>query len=164
MSDDETAAAVVYGEDGPPSAEDDAAWVKAAMSRLENRFDRPDVRRIRMNCQCGHGMDEKLEFLRELAESSSCLEEFAGREIAREAGLSVMDGELYLQFPFCPCPCCPAWDRLDTDSWCQCTAGYSKFLFEKAFGCEVDVELLKSVKMGDEICLMKIVPRGPVWK
>jgi len=28
----------------------------------------------------------------------------------------------------------------------------------------VDVELLKSVKMGDEICLMKISPRGEVWK
>jgi len=31
-------------------------------------------------------------------------------------------------------------------------------IFEKAFGCEVDVELLKSIKMGDDICLMKIIP------
>lgn len=49
-------------------------------------------------------------------------------------------------------------DKLDTDTWCQCTTGYSKVLFEKAFGCEVVVELLKSIKMRDNICLMKITP------
>ncbi|MFZ5940087.1 MAG: DUF6144 family protein, partial [Bacteroidota bacterium] len=40
--------------------------------------------------------------------------------------------------------------------------GYSKVLFEKAFGCEVEVELLRSVKAGDDQCLMKIVPLGEV--
>lgn len=49
-------------------------------------------------------------------------------------------------------------DSCETDTWCQCTTGYSKVIFEKAFGCIVDVELLKSVKMGDDICLMKIIP------
>lgn len=53
-------------------------------------------------------------------------------------------------------------DRLETNTWCQCTTGYSKVLFEKAFGCEVDVELLKSVKMGDDVCLMRISPLGNV--
>ena len=47
--------------------------------------------------------------------------------------------------------------KLETNTWCQCTTGYSKVIFEKAFGCEVYVELLKSVKMGDDICLMKII-------
>jgi hypothetical protein len=37
-----------------------------------------------------------------------------------------------------------------------------KVIFEKAFGCNVDVELLKSIKMGDEICLMKIIPLGSI--
>ena len=46
---------------------------------------------------------------------------------------------------------------------CQCTTGYSKVLFEKAFGCDVDVELLKSIKCGDDICLMRIVPHGVIW-
>jgi len=53
-------------------------------------------------------------------------------------------------------------DRLETDTWCQCTTGYSKVIFEKAFGCQVEVELLKSIKMGDDICLMKIIPLGSV--
>lgn len=49
-------------------------------------------------------------------------------------------------------------NKLDNNTWCQCTTGYSKVLFEKAFGCKVDVDLLKSVKMGDDMCLMKIIP------
>lgn len=155
---------IVFGDCGEAVTEDNAAWVKGTMARLESSFDRETVKRIRRNCQCGYGMDERIGFAKDLVASSSSMEEFAGHERAREAGLSCVNGELYLQFPFCPCPMLADVDRLDTDTWCQCTTGYSKVLFECAFGCEVDVELLKSVKMGNEICLMKITPRGDVWK
>jgi len=163
-SNDETAAKIVYGEHGQSSSEDNATWVKSTMNRLENHFDRSAIKQIRMNCQCGYGMDEKLKLLKELIESSSNLAEFANQDKAKAAGLSCTNGELYLQFPFCPCPMLADVDKLDTDTWCQCTTGYSKVIFEKAFGCEVDVELLKSIKMGDDICLQKIVPHDSIWK
>ena len=115
-----------------------------------------------MNCQCGYEMDEKLALIKELMASSSNLEEFAKQDKAKAAGLSYQDGELYLQFPFCPCPMLAEVDKLETNTWCQCTTGYSKVLFEKVFGCELDVELLKSIKMGDDICLMKIVPYSSI--
>ena len=164
VSDDETATRIVYGKNRLSSSEDNATWVKSTMSRLEDQFDRSTVKQIRMNCQCGYGMDDKLELLKELIESSSNLEEFAGQEKAGAAGLSYTDGGLYLQFPFCPCPMLADVNQLDTDTWCQCTTGYSKILFEKAFDCEVCVELLKSIKMGDNICLMKIIPCDSIWK
>lgn len=161
-SSDETAAAVVYGEGA--QTQDNAVWVKTTMKRLEERFDKDTVKRIRMNCQCGYAMDEKLALVNELLLSSSSLEEFASQPKAQAAGLGCKEGELYLQFAFCPCPMLAEVDRLDSYSWCQCTTGYSKVLFEKAFGCEVDAELLKSIKAGDDICLMKIIPRGVVWE
>ncbi|HEX2919655.1 MAG TPA: DUF6144 family protein, partial [Bacteroidales bacterium] len=68
----------------------------------------------------------------------------------------------FLMFPFCPCPMLAEVEHLESKTWCQCTTGYSKVLFEKAFGCNVDVELLKSVKAGDGICLMKIAPTGKI--
>jgi predicted hydrocarbon binding protein len=163
-SNEETATKIVYGDNGVLSAEDDATWVKSTMNRLEKCFDLGSVKQIRMNCQCGYGMDEKFNLVKEIVESSSNLEEFAGHDKAKAAGLSYSNGELYLRFPFCPCPMLANVDKLETNTWCQCTTGYSKVLFEKAFGCEVDVELLKSVKMGDDICLMKIVPQGTIWK
>lgn len=163
-ADAETAAQVVYGETAQPAGEDDAAWVRSAMHRLETRFDKAAVKQIRMHCQCGYGMDEKLALVKEVMAASANLAEFGDHPKARAAGLSCINGELHLQFPFCPCPMLATVDRLDSDTWCQCTIGYSKVLFEKAFGCEVDVELLQSIKMGDDICLMKIIPHGPVWK
>lgn len=138
--------------------EDNPTWVKNTMKRLEENFDTLTVKKIRMNCQCGYAMDEKLALVKELMTLSANQEEFANTDKAKAAGLSYHGGELYLQFPFCPCPMLAEVDKLDNNTWCQCTTGYSKVLFEKAFGCEVDVELLKSVKMGDDICLMKIIP------
>lgn len=159
-SSNETATGIVYGA----QEEDDAAWVKSAMTRLENCFDHSAVKQIRMNCQCGYGMDEKLALVKELVAASSSMEEFGNLEKANAAGLFCTDGELYLQFPFCPCPMLADVDKLDSYAWCQCTTGYSKVLFEEAFACEVDVKLLKSIKVGDEICLMKIIPLGTIWE
>jgi len=163
-SDDETAKEIVYGNDGLAKTEDNANWVKSTMHRLENKFNQATTKQIRMNCQCGYGMDDKLALVKELVAASSSMEEFANLHKAKAAGLSCEEGELYLQFPFCPCPMLADVDKLETDTWCQCTTGYSKVLFERAFGCEVNVELLKSIKMGDDICLMKIIPQDAVWK
>lgn len=163
-SNEESAREVVYGKEENSKTEGDAIWVNSTMKRLESKFDKVTIKKIRMNCQCGYGMDKKIELVKELMELSSSLEEFGNLQKAKDAGLFYENGNLYLQFNFCPCPMLADVDRLDSDVWCQCTTGYSKVLFEKAFQCRVDVELLKSIKMGDERCLMKIIPRGVIWQ
>jgi predicted hydrocarbon binding protein len=163
-SNEEVAAQIVYGNDKTNNSEDNPTWVKNCMHRLESRFDKNTVVQIRMNCQCGYAMDEKLSFLKELIATSSSLEEFASNERAKAAGLSFSNGDIYLQFPFCPCPMLSDVDKLDTLTWCQCTTGYSKVLFEKAFNCKVEIDLLKSIKMGDDNCLMKIALQDFTWK
>lgn len=152
---------VVYGS---AQTEPDPLWVKNAMRRLENRFAPEMVKKIRMRCQCGYAMDEKLALVMALKASAANLETFAGSAEAHAAGLFCQDGALYLQFDACPCPMLAEVDKLDTLSWCQCTAGYSKVLFENAFDCAVDVELLKSIKMGDDRCLMQITLHDPLWQ
>lgn len=161
-SDAETANEIVYGCNGEAKNESNAEWVKSTMRRLENKFDQEEVRQIRMGCQCGYGMDEKLALVKELMSSASNMDEFANSDKAKAAGLFYEDGTLYLQFLFCPCPMLADVDKLESKTWCLCTTGYSKVLFEKAFGCQVDVELLKSIKAGDDKCLMKIIPLGTV--
>lgn len=163
-SDTETAKEIIDGRDGSAKSENNADWVKSTMHRLENIFDQETTKQIRMSCQCGYGMDEKLALLKELTADASDMEEFANSDKAKAAGLFCKNGILYLQFSFCPCPILADVEKLETKTWCQCTTGYSKVLFEKAFGCEVDVDLLKSIKAGDDICLMKIIPHDLIWK
>lgn len=162
-SDADAAQEVVYGCEPIKNTENNPDWVKATMGRLENKFPPDAVKKIRMNCQCGYGMDEKLALVKELIADAASIEEFAGSEKAKAAGLFCKDGELYLQFGFCPCPMLAEVDQLETAAWCQCTTGYSKILFERAFHCDVDVELLQSIKMGDAVCLMKIMLHNPGW-
>lgn len=155
---------VVYGYDLAAHMENNSDWVKSAMRRLESKFEFGDIKKIRMNCQCGYGMEEKLALVKELMTGATSIEEFTDSERAKAAGLFCKDGELFLQFDFCPCPMLAEVDKLETATWCQCTTGYSKALFEKAFACSVDVELLKSIKMGENVCLMKISLHNPSWQ
>lgn len=157
-SDEGAAKEVVYA-----GAEDDAAWVNGSMRRLERRFADAEVKEIRMACQCGYGMQEKIDLVEELYRQADTLEGFANCEQALAAGLFAEDGQLYLQFPFCPCPMLADVEKLESMAWCQCTTGYSKVLFEKVFGCEVEVELLESVKAGDKRCLMRITPQKVIF-
>lgn len=159
----ETAGEIVYGKNDGAKGETDADWVKSTMRRLEDKFDRAAVEQIRMGCQCGYAMEEKLALLNALKAAASNPREFAGSDQAKAAGLSCENGKLFLRFLSCPCPMLADVDRLETKTWCRCTAGYSKVPFEKAFRCPVDVELLKSIKAGDDICLMKIIPHGRIW-
>lgn len=163
-SNEEIAKEIVYGKNGSCGGESNPVWVNSTMKRLENRFDKASVKKIRMKCQCGFGMDEKVNLVKGLMAESSSLEELCSLPKAKAAGLSYKDGYLYLQFNFCPCPMLEEVDKLESHTWCQCTTGYSKVLFEKAFDCKVDVELLKSIKAGDDICLMRIIPQGEIWK
>lgn len=163
-SNTDTANEVVYGNNRTAETESDSEWVKSVMGRLENKFEFQTIKKIRMNCQCGYGMDEKAALVKELMADAKNLEEFTSSEKAKAAGLFCKDGELFLQFNYCPCPMLADVDRLENNTWCQCTAGYSKVLFEKAFACDADVDLLKSIKMGDDVCLMKITLHSPVWR
>ena len=156
-SDKETAEWIISGKSCDSFPENNEEWVKNTMDRLEYRFNADVVNKIRMNCQCGYAMDEKLKFLNTLISASASLEEFANHESARAAGLFTSNGELFLQFDYCPCPILSEVEKLDKNTWCLCTTGYSKVLFEKAFNCQVEVELLNSIKMGDSKCLMKLI-------
>lgn len=162
-SNDNIANEVVYGKESSLNEESNADWVKSAMQRLESKFEYEAIKKIRANCQCGYGMDEKLALVKELMSAATTIEGFASSEEAQAAGLFCKNGELFLQFNFCPCPMLAEVEKLETNTWCQCTTGYSKILFEKAFSCNADVELLKSVKMGDDLCLMKIILHNPIW-
>ncbi len=160
VANEELANEIVFGG---ASDSCDAIWVKETMRKMETAFDKDTLISIRMECQCGYGMDEKKALVQKLYASSNSMEEFAGSEEARQAGLFTENGELYLSFPYCPCPMLARVELLPTMTWCYCTMGYSKKLFEDVWGCEVEIDLLKSIKMGDEMCLMKITPRFAIW-
>lgn len=86
---------VVYGKEQLVNAESNPDWVKSTMHRLEGKFEYETVKKIRMNCQCGYGMDEKLALVKELMSTSTNIEQFASSEKAKAAGLFYKNGALF---------------------------------------------------------------------
>lgn len=91
---------IVYGKNETAKTEDNPTWVKSTMNRLERHFDNSTVKQIRMYCQCGYGMDERIELVKELVEASSNMDELGRLDKAKAAGLYCENGELYLQFMY----------------------------------------------------------------
>ena len=88
----DVAGEVVYGCEKAAHTENNSDWVKSVMRRLENKFESEDVKEIRMNCQCGYGMNEKLVLVKELMAGAASIEEFTNSEKAKAAGLFCKGG------------------------------------------------------------------------
>ena len=78
-SNEDIANEVVYGKDNMSKAENNSDWVKSSMIRLENNFETETIKKIRMNCQCGYEMDEKIALVMELKSDSSNIEDISCR-------------------------------------------------------------------------------------
>lgn len=54
-------------------------------------------------------------------------------QVIYSVGLSYIDSELYLQFPFCPCPMLAEVDKLDSKTWCNVQQDIAKCFSRKYF-------------------------------
>lgn len=176
FADEQTAQEIAFGLPLAPDASpaQRAAWVVRAIEALERRFDAATIKAIRLGCYCNeHEAPGKCKsagylcadtelfakvsgWLRGLYESSASLEEFVAGANKENLGWYVENGELYTKFFECECPMLEAVGKLSTFTWCWCTAGYTKRLFEAVFGYPVDLEIIHSIRQGNEFCLMKV--------
>jgi predicted hydrocarbon binding protein len=163
FSDIQTAESIAFGVFLPlsPSKEQCANWVEYIASKLEEKFDEATIKRIRMGCYCRENgrLDESKKWLRELYIASENLEQFVDKVNEYSAGWYIKDGELYTKYFDCPCPMLEGTDQLTTKTWCHCTAGFAIEIFDDVFGYEVDTEVLESIKLGSEFCLIKVTRR-----
>lgn len=136
-------------------------WARDVCAYLESNFDESKVKRIRMGCSCTPP-PKKVESIGKLYRSSADLDEFCEKYSAESAGsYSVWyeDEALYLSYPVCYCDCVKRVAGNVPRTWCLCTLGYTKKLFDSVLGRDTEVELLESVKTGGSRCLMKITYR-----
>ncbi len=153
--------AVSFAESHPLSksatAEAKFEWARHQCAFLAEHFDNETVKEIRMDCACGPelGKGKKLKTIYERENELSLFVEKANK---LNQGFSLQyDGEsIYLIYPQCYCSCVKRIDTPLPETWCYCTLGYTKRMFEYIFGKKVEAELLSSVKQGDSVCRIKI--------
>ncbi len=162
-SSSDTAYHIAYGEPlcDNPTAEEKTAWVHHVMHKMEATYDEQTIKAIRTCCYCDEGgqLQKSMKWLKGLYDASSDIHDFINKVNEHGAGWYVKDCYLYTKYLDCSCPMLEGIDRLESKTWCYCTMGYTRAIFSHVFDCpfdEVDIELLKAIKMGDEFCLMRV--------
>jgi len=136
-------------------------WAKDVCNYLERKYTPEQIKTLRMSCSCHPGNKEK-ENTKRIYNKSQNLDEFCERynQEYGEHHPVWHDGEaLFFSYITCYCSCVKRVNEPISPTWCLCTLGYTKDLFDYVLGCDTDVELLESVKTGGCRCVMKIVKR-----
>jgi len=132
-------------------------WAESICADLENEFSDDMVKKIRMDCICGPDMGT-LNSFKKTYQTSTNLEEFVLNFNKQNQGITIENSNnaLYLIYPQCYCSCVNQIDKSISKTWCFCTLGYTKKMFEYILDRNVDVSLIESVKTGSSICKIKV--------
>jgi predicted hydrocarbon binding protein len=132
-------------------------WAESICADLENEFDEITVKNIRMDCACGPEMG-KVKKLKEIFSKSIDIDDFVAKSNKLDQGFMIehKSKALFLIYPQCYCSCVKRIDKPISKTWCYCTLGYTKKMFEHILDRTVNVQLIESVKTGGEICKIKI--------
>jgi predicted hydrocarbon binding protein len=138
-------------------------WVKCLLEGLEFKVVKKVSSEILSNCGRGcipvNFIEEMMKIWEEVHDvdvlvkriNDSWSEAGADAQIAREKG------ELIVEYGECYCPLVKESIQKLPSSWCECSRGWLLKLFEPILGENVEVELLESVKRGNEKCRFKII-------
>lgn len=132
-------------------------WAEDICCSLEERFDDESIKDIRVNCACGPSKSNMV-MVKKIYDSSVSFEDFAQKYNKENLGSTIVieDDKILFSYPECYCSVVKRVEKLLSKTWCYCTLGYAKKMFEYVLGSEVNVNLLKSIKTGGEKCLMVI--------
>ncbi len=136
-----------------------AEWVDKLSGLLESRFDEKTIKAIRQKCHCNENgrLENTAKSLKELYISSNKdLHKFVNALNENGAGWYIEDNQLYTKMFLCECPMLEKAENTSSLTWCYCTAGYSKKLFEIVFETAVDVEIIHTIRQGFDFCLLRI--------
>lgn len=96
-----------------------------------------------MDCSCTPP-PKYIEDVRKLYESSGSLDDFCDRYNTAYAGKhSVWHEEdtIFFSYPRCLCDCVQCINETLSKTWCLCTLGYTKKLFDYVLNCDTGIEL-----------------------
>ena len=141
------------------SPEERAAWVEKLSAVLEASFDENTIKQIRQGCFCNENgkLEQTADALRNLYLSvNQDLDTFVAAINTNGAGWYFEDGSLYTKYFSCPCPMLEKATKSPSLTWCYCTAGYNKRLFELVFHQSVEVDVVHTIRQGYPECLLRV--------
>lgn len=132
-------------------------WASDVCEFLEERFDEETICKLRSSCNCEDGIS-KADRMKYYLKTTNNIAHFVEAFNSKESYAKIeLDGDdLLFIYPTCYCSCVKRIDQILSKTWCYCTQGYAKSLFEKVFEVPVKAELMESIKTGSNRCVVKI--------
>jgi len=133
------------------------SWIKTLMESLDSAVDEEVLVRVLENCGRNCIPSSFVEKVKELRNDSEDLDDFLDKLSEVWPHLEREGDEIYAVYDKCYCPLVEDFSNKLSRSFCYCSIGWTKELFESALGRYVKVEFLKSVKQGDSFCKFRIL-------
>lgn len=136
-------------------------WANDVCEYLESNFSGDMIKNIRMGCSCSPS-PKYTEAVKKLYMSAADMDDFCAKYNAEYDGKHSVWHEgatIFFSYPCCYCDCVKRVGENISKTWCLCTLGYIKKLFDYVLDCDVNAELIESVKTGGSRCVMKLTAK-----
>lgn len=94
---------------------------------------------------------------RKIKKNSKDLDEFLVKLSKNWKHLKLERKKIYVEYEKCYCPLVRDYHEKLSVTFCNCSRGWLKELFESELEKPVQVKLEKSIKRGDEICRFRVL-------
>lgn len=130
-------------------------WACASCSKLHEHFDDETVKMIKKGCHCKPS-PEAIKELKKCYKESSSIEDFVEKANSNGVFYKAEENAILVTYPRCYCPFLNNVKGELPSDWCQCSLGYSEYLFHSATGKDVHAELLESIVLGNNRCVIRV--------
>lgn len=135
-------------------------WITTLIESLDEHVDERDCKEALEQCGRACIPRSTVRKAKALYEESEGLEDFLERYAGVNEHLHVEENGVYMVYPRCYCSLVNKIPQGELSAtWCNCSRGWVKELFEVATGKPVDVVLEKSVVKGDDGCRLMVIFR-----
>ena len=132
-------------------------WIKNVVEGLDEHADPKTCERVLEACGRRCAPESLVNKAREIYRSSSDIGEFIVRLSEVFDAVQIEDDRVYVVYPECYCEHIKGVPIEEIpNSYCQCSVGWVKEIFETALGRPVQVKRIASVVAGDSECRFEV--------
>ena len=133
-------------------------WITWLTSALDDNCD--EETKVKILEECGRQCQSKsfIQKAREIYDKAEDLDDFLNKFSKVYENLHRDGDEVYIIYPKCYCPNVNKLPQGKLSAtYCNCSRGWAKALFEGALGRKVDVIMKQSIVNGDKQCKFQII-------
>lgn len=132
-------------------------WIGTLMTNLDQYLDEETKVKVLETCGRACITQSLIKKAKACNEKAKDVNDFLDRFGKMYSHLQREGDDVYIVYSKCYCPLVKDYPNDLSPSWCNCSRGWIKQLFESALDRPVQVELKKSIVQGDECCRFKIL-------